>query len=670
MDLFQQEWRDKRQNDDVQERLSNQHLQDLRESGLNDQTIRQAGLVTVSPEAAEEYLGFWPGSECLVFEYAGANSYFRLKPLRPLSGSDGETRKYLAAEGGGNHLYLPPGLIEPEAIEDTDADLVITEGEKKALKAVQEGFMALGIPGVWSWRTTADETGETEPVEELDDFDWHQRDVYLAFDSDAATNPHVQEAEDALAEELHGRGAEVRIVRLPDLGEGKTGLDDFLLARGADAFRELQRRATPPVAIYFSGRRFVALRLAEELLHRDRYLYGADPESGGGRLYVYRKGVYRPAGDVLVKAHRLLGDETKTARIEAGVEALEREVFSPIGRLNANSDRLINLKNGLLDPFTGHLSEHDPDCYSTIQLPVRWDPEARSPRLDTFLETVCGEWADTVCELTGYLLLPINLIKRLFILHGPTDTGKTTLLNLICALVGRRNYSSISPQQFSERFMLSQLEGKLVNIFDDSPAERIRNSSALKVLSGGAEYLQVERKHEQPYKARNTCRALFCANELPTCSDKSDAWYGRLCLLPFKNVIPDDERDPGLRRQFSEDRAIRRAMLVRAVEGLRRLKERGWSMEGSQKELDEYRAANDPVMAFVQERCTVDPEARVKRTELRAAYEAYCEERGLYRLATARKFYGRVRDDRRFSECTLNGYKHFRGLRLSGGVDR
>src|SRR6266705_2954498 len=63
------------------------------------------------------------------------------------------------------------------------------------------------------------------------------------FDSDAATNRNVRREEDAIARELFQRGAKPYVVRLPHVtrakGRSKTGLDDFYVARGKRAEREI-----------------------------------------------------------------------------------------------------------------------------------------------------------------------------------------------------------------------------------------------------------------------------------------------------------------------------------------------------------------------------------------------------------------------------------------------
>jgi len=76
---------------------------------------------------------------------------------------------------------------------------------------------------------------------------WAGRRVFLVFDSDAVTNPHVRRAERDLAAALRRAGAIVVIVRLPSAPDGsKQGLDDFLVAHGPEALRQLLHAAAMP----------------------------------------------------------------------------------------------------------------------------------------------------------------------------------------------------------------------------------------------------------------------------------------------------------------------------------------------------------------------------------------------------------------------------------------
>ena len=60
--------------------------------------------------------------------------------------------RYASGVGDDAQLYIPPALASLPA-----ADLlVVTEGEKKAAKAVQEGIHCVAVQGVWSWADSGD----------------------------------------------------------------------------------------------------------------------------------------------------------------------------------------------------------------------------------------------------------------------------------------------------------------------------------------------------------------------------------------------------------------------------------------------------------------------------------------------------------------------------------
>ena len=75
----------------------------------------------------------------------------------------------------------------------------------------------------------------------MEGIDWNDRQVVIAYDSDAAMNENVMLAEAKLAEVLAGRGANVRVIRLPSPGDEKVGLDDFLVMHGDGGPAELQK---------------------------------------------------------------------------------------------------------------------------------------------------------------------------------------------------------------------------------------------------------------------------------------------------------------------------------------------------------------------------------------------------------------------------------------------
>jgi len=155
--------------------------------------------------------------------------------------------KYLAPPGDGNRIYFPPGIM-PESLADTSLDIVMTEGEFKAIalarlawhNTTEPRFLPFGISGVWNWKGTVGKATNARGarVDEkgvIPDFDrilWNGRRVVIAFDADAAVNSSVRAARWQLSRELRSRGAFVGVLEW-NAAHGK-GVDDWLANRGPE----------------------------------------------------------------------------------------------------------------------------------------------------------------------------------------------------------------------------------------------------------------------------------------------------------------------------------------------------------------------------------------------------------------------------------------------------
>jgi hypothetical protein len=189
------------------------HLADLRKSGLSDETIKDAKIYSVPPkDISRKFEGHFLKVESLLsFPYPGLDGFERYK-LFPPQGS----AKYYQKSGTLARLYFPPAVLP--ILQDVSIPLCITEGEKKALKATQEGIYCLGLGGLWSW---SDGTDEKNLIADFDKVVWKGRAVYLIPDNDWL-NPdrhgerkNLKQAVYELAYRLIDRGTKVFIVELP-----------------------------------------------------------------------------------------------------------------------------------------------------------------------------------------------------------------------------------------------------------------------------------------------------------------------------------------------------------------------------------------------------------------------------------------------------------------------
>lgn len=192
--------------------LQSNHLEDLRNSGLSDETIEQLGFRSGTAKEVASILGFNVGPG-LVMPYPSTDPIFnRVKPDTPPTFTDGggagKPAKYLSPKGTLNRAYIPP--LAWEALEDVSVALMIVEGEKKAAKACQEGFPCIGLAGIWGFRDR-----EHDFIPDLEAIRLDGRRLLIAPDSDVSTNSGVRDAVWELGYQLMQRRALTCIVELP-----------------------------------------------------------------------------------------------------------------------------------------------------------------------------------------------------------------------------------------------------------------------------------------------------------------------------------------------------------------------------------------------------------------------------------------------------------------------
>jgi len=156
---------------------------------------------------------------------------YQFRPDKPQNDERGNPRKYEIPSKRPQRLILHPRVSA--ALRSGTTPLYVTEGAKKVDSLLSRGATALGGIGVWSFtvKRSALERKRGTPKVLLPDWDQvalQGRLVIIVFDSDAALNTDVDQAEAELGALLRAQGAQVSRVRLPAAPDGtKQGIDDF-----------------------------------------------------------------------------------------------------------------------------------------------------------------------------------------------------------------------------------------------------------------------------------------------------------------------------------------------------------------------------------------------------------------------------------------------------------
>ena len=127
--------------------------------------------------------------------------------------------KYIRPKGETSRLFKPLHLA-PEILNNPNEYIIITEGEKKAIKVVQEGFNCIAVAGVWCWKSKKTEDGL---IPDMHKINWKNKKVYLCFDNDICYKTQVLNALRALTYQLQDFGAIVKNIKLPTGSEVKNG---------------------------------------------------------------------------------------------------------------------------------------------------------------------------------------------------------------------------------------------------------------------------------------------------------------------------------------------------------------------------------------------------------------------------------------------------------------
>lgn len=433
--------------------LLDHHRQHLRTSGLTDETIAGAGIYSETRPAEIGRLLGWTGAgpaPAIVFPYLDRLGQAVMAIVRPDQPRqvDGKPVKYESPVGVPPRLYFAPArLMDPAAILSPTQPLLLVEGIKKALKALEAGAPAvISAQGTTVWHDIQRRKGTDERVLHADftGIPLKDREVFIAFDGgDTSVNAPVILAEAQLARMLHDAGALVRVLRIPSRAGEKLGLDDYL-AQQADPRAALQ-------ALYANA------QVADPLVRARAIRQAQDPAvaslallrdlSFGASLHVRDRATLDLVADELKASAKL----SKTS-IEEAVEGFKQRMrrgAQPVAQPAANRDLTAEAEQLLLAPDL----------------------------VPQFLAALAED--GLVGEQDGALLLLLVVVTRdmpdpiHLALKAASSSGKNFLVRIVMRFVPPECVEEISEMTPAAlQYLPESLDGKVVVFTEHEGAER------------------------------------------------------------------------------------------------------------------------------------------------------------------------------------------------------
>jgi putative DNA primase/helicase len=325
-----------------------------------------------------------------------------------------------------------------------------------------------------------------------------------------------------------------------------------------------------------------------------------------------------------------------TAKLKAMLENAQSEEGMAVQPDEFDRDLfLLNVANGTIDLRTGTLRETTRSDLLTKCLTIAYDPTATCPRWEAFVTRAMGGKQGLVAFLhraVGYSLTGSTIEQCLFILHGPTKTGKTTFLARLRSLLG-----PYGTQADMESFMhkdrpevrndLADLAGRRVVCAVESQEGRRLNESLIKQLTGGVDQVKARFLFEEYFTYTPQYKIFIGTNHKPVIKDTNQAIWERIRLVPFIVQIPPKERDKKLDDALQAELP---GILAWAVRGCLDWQQRG-DLEPPPEVLNatkEWQDESDVIGRFLAERCVMLRQAQVRAQPLWDAYKAWCETNG------------------------------------------
>jgi putative DNA primase/helicase len=324
----------------------------------------------------------------------------------------------------------------------------------------------------------------------------------------------------------------------------------------------------------------------------------------------------------------------------------------------------LNFSNGTVDLRNGQLRPHRREDLITRMVNYSFDSGARCPRFCKFLEEVTGggpdagqgdversgDLIDYLQKALGYSLTGVTSEKAVFLLHGPKDNGKSTLLATFLKLLGpgyaivlQIDSLMVKPggvDSNNAQADLADLRGaRFVMTSETEEGQRLAEGK-LKRITQGIGRIKATRKYENPIEFDENHKLWIDANHLPVIRSYDDATWRRLHTVPFTVIIPKDRQDRGLAEKLL---AEGEGILAWAVKGAVR-----WYAEGlTRPEVVEqssgaWRRDMDRCSAFLDE-CCQRGAGQVRARTLYDGYKKWAEGNG-ERPMSGRAFAERLRE--------------------------
>ncbi len=278
---------------------------------------------------------------------------------------------------------------------------------------------------------------------------------------------------------------------------------------------------------------------------------------------------------------------------------------------------------------------------------------------------------ECLMRVLGYCISSLTKGRKAFVFYGIGRTGKSTILDVLEAVIGGGLVSHEPFHTMSGERAKAHYLGMRMNISRETSNRPNRNEESFKSLVS-CEYTTGSEKFEKQKDFVATLSFIFAGNSDVEFTYTDDAVLDRLVYLIFNKEIQEDEIDLELEGKLLKEKNV---IFSLALDRLKVLIEDKYDFKMApiaEEHIRHRRYLIHTAESFLDEKCKLSKSCKVTKCALFAAYKAFCKANAL-KADGRNTFYDKVRNynasitDGRAPDSTGNSVQAFLGISLIGG---
>ena len=340
------------------------------------------------------------------------------------------------------------------------------------------------------------------------------------------------------------------------------------------------------------------------------------------------------------------------------LKALDLPVFNQV-------HHKFNFANGSFNFDTMQLENHNWQDYSTVMTPYVYEPGAKSPKFEAFLYRILDQGVEERTEsliewmqvfLGSCLIGGDNKNKVFPVWYGSGDNGKSTFVDIISQVFNEYSGSiraeAITSKADNNRFEMSDVPNKRFLIANESKEGAFLNVSLVKAMTGN-DVLKCERKGAGQFDFKPSFKIILLTNNKPTITEKTEAIWERVKLVPFLQTITKEEKNPNIKEEIMEESS---GVVNWLVEGAKKWIENGYNLpdaESITEATQEYRVDENFMQNWIDDSCEV-VDSPYSGDTVTTLYKAFTEDTG---SKLGRKNFGKELEKMGFIKEKIGSFK-------------